>query len=175
MGTGILICGLNGAGKSTLGRALAEELRFYFIDTEDLYFPKADPLNPYATTRTHQEAEALLSREIQAHPKFVLASVKGAWSEAVTASFRAVALLSAPKEVRLQRVKDRSFLQFGKRMLPGGDLYEQEKAFFDLVRSRTEGPVKEWITSLPCPHVLLDGTRPIPENVALLKTFLQTR
>jgi len=43
MGTGILVCGLNGAGKSTLGKALAEKLHFYFIDNEDLYFPKTDP------------------------------------------------------------------------------------------------------------------------------------
>lgn len=40
VGTGIVICGLNGAGKSTLGKALAEKLDFYFIDNEDLFFPR---------------------------------------------------------------------------------------------------------------------------------------
>lgn len=44
MGTGIILCGLNGAGKSTLGRALAKKLDFYFIDSEDLYFPKENPV-----------------------------------------------------------------------------------------------------------------------------------
>ena len=48
MGTGIMVCGLNGAGKSTLGKALAEKLHFYFIDNEDLYFPKTDPDNIFA-------------------------------------------------------------------------------------------------------------------------------
>ena len=43
VGTGIVICGLNGAGKSTLGKALAERLRFYFIDSEDLFFQKTYP------------------------------------------------------------------------------------------------------------------------------------
>ena len=38
MATGIIICGLNGAGKSTFGKALAEKLGCYFIDSEDLYF-----------------------------------------------------------------------------------------------------------------------------------------
>ena len=42
MGIGIIVCGLNGVGKSTLGKALAEKLNFYFIDNEDLYFPKTD-------------------------------------------------------------------------------------------------------------------------------------
>ena len=48
MGTGIIICGLNGTGKSTLGKALAEKLHFYFIDNEDLYFPKIGPAYVYA-------------------------------------------------------------------------------------------------------------------------------
>ncbi len=29
--------------KSTLGKALAEKLNFYFIDNEELFFPKTDP------------------------------------------------------------------------------------------------------------------------------------
>ena len=31
----------------------------------------------------------------------------------------------------MQRVKKRSFQKFGNRMLPGGDLHEQEEKFFD--------------------------------------------
>lgn len=33
---------------------------------------------------------------------------------------------------RIQRVKDRSFQKFDSRMLPGGDLYEKEKAFLEM-------------------------------------------
>lgn len=40
---GIIICGLNGIGKSTLGKAFAKKLHFYFIDIENLYFPKTNP------------------------------------------------------------------------------------------------------------------------------------
>ena len=43
MKTGILVCGLNGSGKSTLGRALAQALGFTFLDSEDVFFSKADP------------------------------------------------------------------------------------------------------------------------------------
>ncbi|MDE6516627.1 MAG: hypothetical protein K2L18_02095, partial [Acetatifactor sp.] len=77
MGTGILVCGLNGAGKSTLGKALAEKLHFYFIDNEDLYFPKTDPLHPYASPRSRDEVEKLLFDEIKTHENFVFTSVKG--------------------------------------------------------------------------------------------------
>lgn len=71
MGTGIIICGLNGTGKSTLGKALAEKLHFYFIDNEDLYFPKIGPAYVYAAPRTREEVEKLLLREIEKHENFV--------------------------------------------------------------------------------------------------------
>ena len=125
MGTGILICGLNGAGKSTLGIALAEKLHFYFIDNEDLYFPKTDPNYMYASPRTREEAKKLLFREIKAHENFVFASVKGDYGEEIYPFFQYVILIDVPKDIRMERVKNRSFQKFGNRMLPGGDLHEQ--------------------------------------------------
>ena len=173
MGTGILVCGLNGAGKSTLGKALAEKLRFHFIDNEDLYFPKTDPDYPYASPRSREEAESLLLREIQVHKDFVFASVKGDYGEAVRACFRYAVLIEAPREVRLQRVRERSLQKFGNRALPGGGLYEQEEDFFRLVSSRAEDAVEEWAKVLACPVLRVDGAKPITENLAFLAKRLQ--
>lgn len=168
MGTGIMICGLNGAGKSTLGKALAEKLGFHFIDNEDLYFPKTDPNYLYASPRTREDVEKLLFHEISAHEKFIFAAVKGDYGEAVCSSFQYAILLSVPKEIRLQRVKNRSLEKFGGRMLPGGDLYEQERRFFALAASRAENTVEEWARSLICPVIRVDGTKPVEENVDIV-------
>ena len=162
---GILICGLNGAGKSTLGKALAQSLNYCFIDNEDLYFPKTDPHYTYAAPRAREEVERLLLREIDAHPDFVFASVKGDYGKKVLSCFQFAVLIDVPKEIRMQRVKNRSFQKFGKRMLPGGDLYEREKSFFTTVQSRAENMVEEWAQTLDCPIIRVDGTRPIEENV----------
>lgn len=168
MGTGILICGLNGTGKSTLGKILAEKLHFYFIDSEDLYFAKTDPAYTYAAPRTHEEAEKLLLNEIKEHENFIFASVKGDYGEAVYPFFQYVVLIDAPRDIRLERVKNRSFQKFGNRMLSGGDLYEQEERFFDLVSSRDENAVEKWVQSLSCPVIRIDGTKSIEENVSLI-------
>ncbi len=168
MGTGIIICGLNGAGKSTLGKALAEKLHFHFIDNEDLYFPKTDPNYPYASQRTREEVEKLLFSEIKAHENFVFTSVKGDYGEANCPFFQYVVLVEVPRDIRLQRVKSRSFQKFGNRMLPGGDLYEQEQWFFDFVKARAENTVEEWVQCLNCPIIRIDGTKPIEENINLI-------
>lgn len=165
VGTGIIICGLNGTGKSTLGKALAEKLHFYFIDNEDLYFPKTDINYIYSSPRTHEQVGKLLFEEIKACDNFVFASVKGDYGESIYPFFQYIVLIDVPKDIRIQRVKNRSFQKFGDRMLLGGDLYEQEEHFFNLVKSRPENIVEEWAQSLNCPIIRVDGTKPIEENI----------
>ena len=135
METGIIVCGLNGTGKSTLGKALAKKLGYYFIDSEDLYFPNKNSDYNYSSERTHEEAKMLLLSEIEKRQNFVLASVKGNYGEDFYSFIKYAVLLDVPKDIRLQRVKNRSYQKFGNRMLPNGDLYEQENAFFDFVKS----------------------------------------
>ncbi|MCM1063400.1 MAG: AAA family ATPase [Eubacterium sp.] len=173
MGTGIIICGLNGSGKSTLGKALAERMGYYFIDNEDLYFPRSDPGYLYAAPRTRKEVGTLLFSEVRAHEDFVFASVKGDYGEEIYPFFRYAVSIDVPKEIRMRRVRDRSFQKFGNRMQPGGDLYEREKRFFQLVESRPEDMVEEWVRSLKCPVIRIDGTKNIEENVNLIIAKIQ--
>jgi len=175
MGTGIIVCGLNGVGKSTLGKALAERLRVHFIDCEGLFFPGTDSRDPYALPRTREEAERLLLREMEAHGAFVLAAVKGDYGAAVVSSFRYAVLMTAPKAVRVRRVEQRSFRKFGSRMREGGDLYEQEARFFELVRTREENMVEDWARYLTCPVIRIDGTKPVEENVNLIVEQMDLR
>lgn len=173
MGTGIIVCGLNGSGKSTLGKALAKKLHFHFIDNEDLYFPKIDPNYIYASPRTREEVKELLLSEISEHENFVFTSVKGDYGETIYPFFQYVVLIDVPKDIRIQRVRNRSFQKFGKRMRIGGDLHEQEERFFDFVKSRPENTVEEWVRSLKCPVLRIDGTKSIAENVDFIVEQIQ--
>lgn len=167
MGVGIIVCGLNGAGKSTLGKALAEALNFHFIDDLDIYFRDKNSDNPYASPCIHDEAAERLSNEIKEHENFVFAAVTGDYGDTVCNSFKYAVLIDVPKDIRIERVRERSFKQFGDRMLSGGDLYEQEETFFDLVRNRPDNQVEEWLKSLLCPVIRIDGALPTCENVDL--------
>lgn len=173
MGMGILLCGLNGAGKTTLGKALAEKLGFHFIDSEDLFFPKADPQPDYAHPRKKEEAKRLLLREIECHKSFVLASVTGDFGEDSFCLFQLAVWVAAPKELRMKRLRERSFRQFGDSILPGGDRCEQEEAFFRFAESRPENTVESWLKTLPCPVLKIDGTKPIEENVLFLAEHIK--
>ncbi len=168
MGTGIVICGLNGCGKSTLGKALAQQMGFHFIDIEDLYFTRASIDEPYASPRPRTEVAALLMREVIEHEDFVFASIKGDYGKEVQQFYQYIVVVEVPKEIRLRRVRRRSFQKFGSRMLEGGDLYQAEEHFFELVESRTEAYYENWIQSLQCPVIRVDGTKPIEENISYI-------
>ena len=171
---GIIICGLNGAGKSTLGKALAEKMHFHFIDIENLYFPKTNPNYMYASPRTREEVKKILLHEMKMHENFILSSVKGDYGKDIYSFFQCAILIDVPRDIRLQRVKERSFQKFGNRMLSGGDLFEQEEKFFRFVESRNENTVEEWVKSLKCQVMRVDGTKPIDENINFITGLIST-
>lgn len=175
MSGGIIVCGLNGSGKSTVGKALAEKLGVHFIDNEDLFFPKIDSDYIYAFPRSHSEAEKLLMNEVRTHKNFVLAAVKGDYGEEILSFYQYVVLIVVPKEIRLQRVRSRSFKKFGDRILQGGDLYEKEEAFFHMASSRTELYVEKWVQSLNCPVIRIDGTKSIEKSITLIMEQIQCK
>lgn len=168
MGIGIQICGLNGCGKSTLGKAVAERTGFHFIDNENLYFSRTNTDEPYANPKTRTEVERLLREEVSKYPDFVFSAVKGDYGKDIISIYNYVFVVEVPKEIRSQRVRNRSFQKFGNRMLIGGDLYHQEEAFFQTADSRQEDYIENWLHQVSRPVIRLDGTKPIEENVAFI-------
>ena len=169
---GLIICGMNGSGKSTLGHALAESLGWRFIDNEDLYFPKDDPDYLFARQRTQEEVERPLLEEVQRDDRFVFAAVKGNYGDAVLPYYRAAVMVEVPRELRLQRVQQRSLDKFGDRARPGGDLYEREKWFFDHISARPEDYAVRWLDTVDIPVLRVDGTRPVGENIAVIRRWM---
>lgn len=162
---GILICGLNGTGKSTLGRLLADRMEYEFIDNEDLFFPKADPSYTFSNPRSKEEAIQLLEEKISRNNRFVFAAVKGNYGGRLIASLDHIVLIEVPKQIRSKRVRDRSYQKFGDRILPGGDLYDTESKWFSLTDSRLDTYVSDWLETVNCPVIRIDGTLPVENNL----------
>ena len=168
---GILICGLNGTGKSTLGRLLAGRMEYEFIDNEDLFFPKADPSYTFSDPRSKEEVIRLLEEKISGNSRFIFAAVKGDYGDRLIASLDYIVLIEVPKQIRSNRVRDRSYQKFGHRILPGGDLYEKESKWFSLTDNRPDTYVTDWLDTLDCPVIRIDGTLQIEENIDYLASF----
>ncbi len=93
-----------------------------------------------------------------------------------TDSYRFAVYLSTPLELRIQRIKQRSYELHGKRVLDGGDMHEQELRFFDFVESRPSTKIDQWAQSLSCPIIHIDGTVDWKINaVNIAKQFLELK
>lgn len=178
---GIAIIGLNGCGKSTLNHALCKHMGFYEMDVEDYYFPQQQegrrwalehasirPCQgqlPYAQPQTKAQVCAALLRDMEAHPQFVLSCVQMNWQEDLLRHIDLAFLVQAPQNLRLERIQTREEKRFGGRVLPGGDMFDQQRDFRQMAQRRDPAAVEESAARLTCPVVQLDGTRPVEENL----------
>ena len=176
MGSVILVCGLNGAGKSTLAKALAERLNLRFIDIEDIYFSRQDnPDFPYEKSRPYEEVVSMLTNIVNGENDFVLASVTGRFGDECISNLKCVISIEVPKEIRLKRVYNRSYILFGEKSCKGGDYYEQIKSFHDFCASRDENLVEDWLSTICCPIIRVDGILPISDNMNQLAKKLNVQ
>ena len=158
---GIAIVGGNGAGKSILGKSLAEALNYKFMDAEDYYFEDLS----YSVSRSSEEVKVLMLNDIKKYKNFIVASVNGDYGEHINKYYKCIFYIQAPLDIRLERVKKRSFKKFGKRIQKGGDLFEQEENFFDFVATRTMEKTDKWVRCCNCPIIYINGLLPVSENV----------
>ena len=185
---GIAILGLNGTGKSTLAHALAKQTGRFEMDVEDYYFPhqRASRISaleggevkpsegiPFALSLSKDEVQRALIGDMDAHPEFVIAGVTMNWCDEILGRIDAAFLLSAPAEVRLERIRGREERRFGARVLPGGDMHAQQEQFRRMARGRNPKDAEESAARLGCPVIALDAQLPTEENLRTILEYLK--
>ncbi len=161
----ILICGENGSGKSTLGKKISQKLNYKFMDIEDYYFNSDDTNYKYESHLTKVEVTKKIVKDIKENNNLVFAAVKFDYGENLVNDFDVVIYINVPLEIRMKRIKERSYQKFGDRILLGSDLYEKENRFFDKVRTRPHNEVKDFLNTLSIPIIEIDGTKEIASNI----------
>lgn len=173
MSTGIMITGPSGSGKTSLGKIVAEKLGFPFFDVDD-YIWKKDTTEPYTQMYSKAEKIRLLKSDIEPYEHFVMAGSMSSFHQAFDDNFEMMVFLYAEPEIRLRRVHSRAIERFGKRILEGGDLYESHQKFLEGNRRyETDGSPnlneqKEWMKSLACVKIELDGSRSLESNAEII-------
>jgi len=159
---GILVFGANGSGKTTLARELARLLEYKHMDVEDYHFNPSDI--PYANMCTREECTRRMLADVEKHGSFVLSSVTGDFGEEMIAMYELAVYITAPKDVRMKRIEQRGYDQYGDRVRPGGDMFEQQLGFREWAAARPLSKIDAWAETLQCPVIHLDGTIDWREN-----------
>lgn len=174
MPRGIIITGSSGSGKSTLGRLVAAELNIPYFDIDDFLWRWDTPV-PYTVMCSREEKISGLMNAIAPHDHFCMGGSMSSFHEHFDPLFDLSVLLTCDPALRTRRIQARKLQQFGTRILPGGDMYEENCRFLASVPSYDDGTGSPnlrdhtaWLESLPCPMLRLDGARPLEENVRII-------
>jgi hypothetical protein len=79
--------------------------------------------------------------------------------------------MTASVKIRIDRINRRAYESFGKRILVGGDLYENHQKFLELsARYDSDGSPsmkthEKWANSLPCKVICIDGEEHLLDNM----------
>lgn len=129
---------------------------------------------PYTKMRPREECIKQLLSDIYKYNCFVLSSVDGDFGKEITEMYKLAVFLSAPAEIRMARIRQRAYEQYGERVMSGGDMYKQQQRFMDFVRERSLSHINTWLKTLKCPVIQLDGTKAISENVPIVLEFINS-
>jgi adenylate kinase family enzyme len=169
----IHLTGASGSGVTSLGRVLAEALALPHHDTDDYFWLPTAP--PYRDQRKASERLRLMREMFLPRADWILSGGLDGWGDEIIPQFDLVVFLTAPRELRMQRLRAREATHFGADAIaPGGWRHEETRAFIEWASHYEDGTREgrnlarhqAWLARLPCRVLRLDGSRPLPELVA---------
>ena len=166
-GNGIHLFGASGSGVSTLGFHLSRSLGIPYLDTDDFYWEKTNP--PFTTKVPPEQRLRNILALIDDLDDWVLGGSLCGWGDPLIHRFDLAVFVYLPAEVRLENLRERELTRHGERILAGGDMYEQHKAFMDWasrydsagLEMRSLETHRRWARQLRCPVLELRGPSPV--------------
>ena len=172
----IHIFGAAGSGTTTLGEALANELLFSHLDTDDYFW-----LSKFTHIREIEDRKKILNEDLLKYKRSILSGALCGWGDSFKPCFDLVIFLWIPKDIRLERLQQREFQRYGNEILAGGSKQEQYEQFMEWaslydhagmeVRSKTLH--ESWMEDLNCPVLRIEGDYTVQERVEITLEYLR--
>jgi adenylate kinase family enzyme len=155
----IQVIGAAGVGKTTLGRAVAAALRVPHFDADDYYHVPTEP--PFQLQRTPEEFCSLLDRDVAPLESWVVTGGVLTWRPPPARAFTAIVFLRLPQVVRLERLRQREQARYGERILPGGDMEADHRAFVEWAKGYDDSSAKGTNTLRIHEEILQNASCPV--------------
>lgn len=157
----LLITGAAGSGTSTLGKLLASLLGHEFQDADDIYWLPTTP--PFQHKRPYAERHEIMDGVLSNARGIVVAGSVMSWGREIENAFDAIVFLTAPTQVRLERIKQRDIQRFGvvdSEFLDWAAQYDS-----GMMPGRSLARHNSWLADRTCPVLPLESIQE-PETLA---------
>jgi adenylate kinase family enzyme len=172
----IHILGASGSGATTLGAALAQRLGVPQLDADSIYWRPTDP--PFTEARPIPERLALLHASLPSAGGWVFSGSSLGWANPAEPLYELIVYLRLDPAIRMERLRRRERLRYGRRIEPAGDMAEAHRAFFVWaaaydtagLEQRSQTAHEAWLAGQTIPVIRLDSAEPTPH---LVRSVLQ--
>lgn len=167
----IHIFGASGSGTTTLGKALSEKFNIKAFDFDNYYWLNTDI--PYTIQRKREERYQLLLEDIKGLDSFIISGHYGLSFEPIDSVLTHAVFLYASADIRQERLRKREYIEFGDRMLEGGDMHKSCMEFIEWAGHYDDNDRagrklithQKRIELLNCPVISIEGNITVDEIV----------
>ena len=170
----IQLIGASGSGKSTLAGAVGRLAHLPVLHSDHYLWQDSD----FTIMRPIDQQHAMLQADLARHSSFVLDGGVHRWLPEGALRPTLLVLLRLDQDTRMERLRQREWLRYGARCLPGSDHYALTEEFLEWAATYETALAHEEHTSLaghfqllrqaPCPCLILWNTRPAEELAQLI-------
>jgi len=176
----INIFGSSGSGSTTLAKKVCEDFGYKFIDVDDFLWKKTDP--PFTQRYTNNEACQLIKNALADCSNAVISGSLVGIADELKPKIDLFVYMNLDKDIRIKRIIDRETKRFGKRVLPGGDLFEQHQSFLQWVSDYENNPETQrsrrqhllWLEDVKQPVLRITDEMSLDELIMLVKPFIRS-
>ena len=177
----IHIFGASGSGTTALGKTLSEDMDLPHFDSDNYYWKDTDP--PFTQKNTVEERHKLLLQDMKGLSGWVLSESMDSWSRPFIPLFTAVIFVLADADLRVERLREREYSDYGDRIKIGGDMFDEHEYFIKWAHQYDTGELsgrslkrhKEWIRSLTCPVLTVNNNQAYDDMVTAVKDWLHDK
>ncbi|MFK7979918.1 MAG: AAA family ATPase [Saprospiraceae bacterium] len=167
----IHIFGASGSGTTTLGKALQQKLGYRHLDADDYYWEKTAP--PFQVKVPLAKRNQLITNHFQAQENCIISGSMVSWGTAWASAFDLYVFLYLPREIRMQRLKDREIERYGPALKTNEKFRADSKAFLEWASQYDDGTFQgrslaihlDWIKKLDGKVLKIEGDATVEERV----------
>ena len=145
------------------------------MDTDDYFWMPTDPA--YTTKREIKERLCMMHKDVDKAENVVISGSLVDWGDELIPQFTLAVRVVTDTDIRISRLRKRESESFGARIEAGGDMYAEHQEFIAWAGEYDTGSIDmrskvkhdDWQKLLSCHQILVDGSKDINENFALIK------
>ena len=134
----IHIFGASGSGTTTISQKVCGHTGYSHFDS-DSYFWLPPPPDPLTVTRGRGGYAALMDRDLNSSPHWVLSGSVTGWYDELVSVFDLIVFVYVPTDIRMERLRRREAERYGDAILPGNSRHQASAEFIEWASAYDSG------------------------------------